>query len=92
MDDGGERCTGTTRNRRGLPGEHSFDGAERCRREIAMIEALIRAGHPDVQGLCLALSDWWAELRLIEQMALKAEKPATAEAGRAEVAGDDITS
>jgi hypothetical protein len=46
---------------------------ERCRREIAAIEASICAGHPDVQGLCLALSDWWAELRLIEQeMALQA--------------------
>jgi hypothetical protein len=58
---------------------------ERCRREIAAIEALIRAGHPDLQGLCLALSDWRGELRLIEQeMALKAKLPAAAEAGRAE--------
>jgi len=57
---------------------------ERCRREIAEVEALIRAGHPDVQGLCLALSDWCAELRLIEQRrGTKAEMPATAEAGRA---------
>jgi hypothetical protein len=39
---------------------------ERCRREIAEIEALIRAGHADVQGLCLALSDWSEELRLLE--------------------------
>jgi len=37
---------------------------ERCRREIATIEALILSGHPDLQGLCLALSDWSAELRL----------------------------
>jgi hypothetical protein len=58
---------------------------ERCRREIATIEALICAGHPDLQGLCLALSDWRGELRLIEQeMALKAKKPAAAGAGRAE--------
>jgi len=58
---------------------------ERCRREIAAIEALIRAGHPDLQGLCLALSDWCAELGLIEQeIALKEKKPAAAEAGRAE--------
>jgi hypothetical protein len=60
---------------------------ERCRREIAALEALICAGHPDLQGLCLALSDWSKELRLIEQemrMALKAEMPATAEAGRAD--------
>jgi hypothetical protein len=41
--------------------------AERCRREIGVIEALLRSGHPDLDGLCLALSDWWAELRLIEQ-------------------------
>jgi len=40
---------------------------ERCRREIAEIEALILAGHRDVQGLCMALSDWSAELRLIEK-------------------------
>ena len=39
---------------------------ERCRREIAAIEAALRAGHPDVQGLCLALSDWSAELRILE--------------------------
>jgi len=40
---------------------------ERSRREIAQVESLILAGHPDVQGLCLALSDWSAELRLIQQ-------------------------
>jgi len=40
---------------------------ERCRREIAAIEAEILAGNPDLQGLCLALSDWSAELRLIEK-------------------------
>jgi hypothetical protein len=58
---------------------------ERCRREIAAIETLIRAGHPDLERLCLALSDWCAEWRLIEQeMALKAETPAAAEAGREE--------
>jgi hypothetical protein len=34
----------------------------RCRREIAAIEVQIRAGHPDLQGLCLALADWSAEL------------------------------
>jgi len=28
---------------------------ERCRAEIAAIEALLLAGHPDVEGLCLAL-------------------------------------
>jgi hypothetical protein len=61
---------------------------ERCRREIAAIEAVIRAGHPDLRGLCLALSDWSAELRLIErEMALNVKMPATAEAGRAEGRG-----
>jgi hypothetical protein len=38
---------------------------ERCRREIAAIEDQLRAGHPDVHGLCLALSDWSEELRII---------------------------
>jgi hypothetical protein len=57
---------------------------QRCRSEIAAIEALLRAGHPDLQGLCLALSDWSAELRLIErEMGLRVEKPARAETGRA---------
>jgi len=40
---------------------------ERCHREIASIEREILAGHPDLQGLCLALSDWSAELRLREK-------------------------
>jgi hypothetical protein len=40
---------------------------ERCRREIAAIEAELLAGNPDVQGLCLALSDWHAELRILEE-------------------------
>jgi hypothetical protein len=40
---------------------------ERCRSEIAGIEAQLRSGHPDLQGLLLALSDWHAELRFIEQ-------------------------
>jgi hypothetical protein len=39
---------------------------ERCRREIAEIETLLRAGHPDLDGLLLALSDWSTELRLLE--------------------------
>jgi hypothetical protein len=39
---------------------------ERCRREIAAIEAELFAGNPDVAGLCLALSDWWAELRVLQ--------------------------
>ena len=39
----------------------------RCRAEIAAVEALLRGGHPDVAGLCLALSDWSAELRILER-------------------------
>jgi hypothetical protein len=39
---------------------------ERCRCEIAAIEAEIRAGNPDLQGLCLALRDWHAELRILQ--------------------------
>ncbi len=40
---------------------------ERCWREIAAIEAEIRAGNPELQGLCLALSDWHAELRILQK-------------------------
>ena len=39
---------------------------DRCRREITAIEAQIRAGHRDLRGLCLALSDWSGELRLLQ--------------------------
>lgn len=39
---------------------------ERCHREIAVIEAELLAGNPDVRGLCLALSDWSAELRILQ--------------------------
>lgn len=41
------------------------EGIEQCQREIAAIEDQLRAGHPDVQGLCLALADWSAELRIL---------------------------
>ena len=40
---------------------------DRCRAEIAATEALLLAGHPDVEGLCMALADWSAELRLLER-------------------------
>ena len=40
---------------------------DRCRKEIAQVEKLILAGHPDLQGLCLALSDWSAELRILQE-------------------------
>ncbi len=39
---------------------------ERCRREIAAMEAELLAGNPDLEGLCLALSDWSVELRILQ--------------------------
>jgi hypothetical protein len=39
---------------------------DRCLREIAAIEAEILNGNPDLQGLCLALSDWSAELKILQ--------------------------
>jgi hypothetical protein len=42
---------------------------DRCRREIAAIEEEIIAGNPDLPGLCLALSDWHAELRILQNEA-----------------------
>ncbi|MGD0301725.1 MAG: hypothetical protein ABSE86_32005 [Bryobacteraceae bacterium] len=43
---------------------------ERCRREIAGIEAQLRSGHRDLHGLLL-LNDWHVELRLLEGEALE---------------------
>jgi hypothetical protein len=41
---------------------------------VAEIEAALRAGHPDVEGLCRALADWSGELRLLEmRLALRLE-------------------
>jgi hypothetical protein len=39
---------------------------ERCRREIAAIKEKIRAGDPNLEGLCLGLADWSGELRILE--------------------------
>jgi len=55
---------------------------ERCHREIAAIEAELLAGNPDVQGLCLALYDWSAELRILQN-----EKRRREETRRREVGG-----
>jgi hypothetical protein len=41
------------------------DGIASCRREIAAIKAEILAGNPDLVGLCLSLSDWSGELKLL---------------------------
>jgi hypothetical protein len=56
----GARSTKSPRNGGGQRHE-----SNRCRREIAAVEAQIRAGHPDVEGLCRALADWCGELRLL---------------------------
>jgi hypothetical protein len=37
-----------------------------CRREVAAIETELLAGNPDVEGLLLALADWSAELRILQ--------------------------
>jgi hypothetical protein len=58
---------------------------ERCRREIALVEEQLRAGHPDVRGLCLALADWSAELRILEEER-RQEKPP----GLNPAAGNDL--
>jgi len=50
---------------------------EQCVWERAECERLLKSGHPDVEGLCLALADWSAELRLIdglERTSAKAER------------------
>ena len=39
----------------------------RCDAEIAEARRLLLAGHPDVEGLTMALSDWSEEKRLIEK-------------------------
>jgi hypothetical protein len=39
---------------------------DRCRCEIAAVEAELLAGNPDAEGLLLALSDWSAELRILQ--------------------------
>jgi hypothetical protein len=49
---------------------------ERCWREIAAIRAELFAGNPDVEGLCLALADWNAELRILEDERRRAANPA----------------
>jgi hypothetical protein len=52
----------------------------RCRREIAAIEVQIRAGHPDLLGLCLGLKDWSLELKFL--LATKTKEAAEAEPRR----------
>ena len=54
---------------------------ERCRSEIAGIEARLRSGHRDLPGLLLALSDWNAELRLLQRDRLKSRKEVSSKTG-----------
>jgi hypothetical protein len=54
----------------------AFTDIARCRREIAAIEAELLAGNPDVPGLCVALSDWWAELTILEAEQGREKPPA----------------
>jgi hypothetical protein len=61
---------------------------ERCRREIAAIEAEIRRGNPDLLGLCQALSDWSAELKIIEAEQRQEKPPGLSPAAE----GTELTS
>ena len=65
---------------------------ERCRREIAAIETEIRRGNPDLLGLCMALSDWSEELRIIEAEQRQQKRPRDAEGPPQdrEIGGGDI--
>jgi hypothetical protein len=65
---------------------------DRCRREIAAIEAEILKGNPDLLGLCQALSDWWVELRIIEAEQRQEKRPRDAESSPQdrEIGGRDI--
>jgi len=40
---------------------------ERCRCEIAAVEAKLIARNPDVDGLILGLADWNVELRILQR-------------------------
>jgi hypothetical protein len=39
----------------------------RCEREIVAAEDALRGNHSDVAGLCMAISDWSVEQRILEQ-------------------------
>ena len=54
-----------------MSGEQLQREIDRCHREIAEIERQLRAGNPKVQGLCLALFDWSAELKILEALPWK---------------------
>ncbi len=39
---------------------------DRCETEVAAAEHALLSGHLDIAGLCLALSDWSCELRILQ--------------------------
>jgi hypothetical protein len=49
---------------------------ERCEKEIQFVEQALRSGHHDVAGLCLALFDWSAELRILQNEQRRQANPA----------------
>ena len=55
---------------------------DRCRAEIRETERRLRAGHPDAEGLCLALADWSAELRVLKG---RRERPLPRSSGSGEI-------
>jgi hypothetical protein len=61
-----------------------LEAIARAQREIAAIEAEIRAGNPDVHGLCRGLVDWSCELRRLEnEQAEQSDLAATVPGGSA---------
>ena len=64
----------------------SSSEARRCLQEIAAIEAEILAGNLHLPGLCLALSDWHAELKLVEYEESRRLETRRLEAGKATIA------
>ena len=49
---------------------------DRCEKEIQSVEEALRSGHPDIAGLCLALFDWSAELRILQNEQRRQANPA----------------
>jgi hypothetical protein len=60
---------------------------ERCDREIQEHEANLLAGHPDIAGLLLALSDWRTERRLVLDGLPRADTEAERDRNRRGAAG-----
>ena len=57
------------------------EGIDQCRREISAIENQLRAGHPELHGLLLALADWSVELRILLGASDAPVDPPSAETG-----------